>query len=1456
MAFVLVQHLDPKRESMLREILARSTPMPVREVRNGMTVERNSVYVVPATGDIGLIDGSFQVVARKRVGGREMPIDAFFRSLAESYMGLAIGVVLSGTLSDGALGLRAIKAEGGVTFAQEEGSAKFPDMPRAAIAAGSVDFVFPPEKIAQELARIGKHPYARSTVVAAAEQGVAHGSDHQRILSILRSTTGVDFSHYRQTTVKRRISRRMALRKVDSVKKYVELLRREPSEIHGLYEDILITVTGFFRDPEVFQSLKSLVFPALLKERGLNNPVRIWIPGCATGEEVYSIAICLFEALRDLDVNPSIQIFATDVSDTAIDKARTGIYLENALVDVSPERLKRFFVKSENGWQISKTIRDVCVFARQNVIADPPFSNLDMISCRNLLIYLEPILQKRVLPLFHYALKSNGFLVLGSAETITGFGELFDPLDRNHRVFVKRAGSPRQIVDFTRHRMDAEVQEPEAPAAASPIAGPLDLQREADRLVLGRYGPPGVLINDAFEILQFRGRTGPYLEAASGAASLNVLKMAREGLLVELRAAVLNARKTGRSYRREGIQVREDRHFREVNLEVVPVEGRGMPAHYLILFEESPAKAHTPHAVRPVRSGRRVASSGDHETIVKLEQELTSTKDYLQSIIEEHEAANEELKSANEEILSSNEELQSTNEELETAKEELQSTNEELTTVNEEMQNRNVELTQVNNDLVNLLSGTSLAVVMLGPDGRIRRFTTAARKLFHLIESDVGRKISDIKHRLQVGDLNELVAEVVANVSSKEREIQDDSGNWYLMHIRPYRTLDNRIEGAVIVFFDIDPLKRTLDQANRARSYAEALVETVREALVVLDGKLRVRTANEPFYRIFRATPLQTEGKSFFDLWNWENANPGLRNRLDGAASSEEPIEALELELELGGYRKNFVLNARRVNLPGEGHPLLLLAIEDATERKQAEQELRDSESRYRRIFETAREGIWLLDASTGEILDVNPYLVEMLGTSREELLGKKPWRIGILEDPDRMRASFANLRREGFAADPDLVMRDRSGDLMHIEAISSVYELDGRQIVQSNLRDITDRTRMQDQLRQVQKLDSIGTLAGGVAHDFNNLLNIISAQIAVLSKGKPAQPSFEAVQKAVERGSAVVKQLLTFARTTKASFAPTDVNAVVEEVASMVRETFPKDIELSVELEPEVPSIHGDFNQIHQAILNLAVNARDAMSKGGRLTLRTERVSSESLRRRHLEPKADQYVGVEVTDTGEGMAEETRRRAFEPFFTTKQASSGSGLGLAVVYGIVNSHHGLIDLESGVGKGTSFRLYFEVPREHDRPAEPRPGNGKRRAQRPDRLRARHSANGQALLLVEDEEMLLAPMKSLLEEEGFEILTARDGIEAIETYAANQERISAVVMDLGLPRMNGWDAFLRMRDRDPLVRCVIASGNIDAERRKQIEREGVRSLRKPYSQRELLEALRALLKAPGPEPPVH
>src|SRR2546427_5651982 len=764
MAFVLVQHLDPKYPSILSEILSRTTRMPVVEVKHGTRAEPGHVYVMPPNTSMAIAEGVRNLAPRSDDRGPKLPTDRFLGSLAEDMKSRAIGVILSGSASDGALGLKAIKAEGGITFAEAPQSAKFDGMPRSAMASGAVDFVLPPKAIAQELIRIGRHPYLGEMGAAPSSEVPADGPEAlAQIFRMLREKSGLDFTFYRQTTIRRRIARRMLIHGVGTLEAYRRYLEEHPSQVQALSNDLLVNVTRFFRDADAFRVLERIVFPIIIKQRPADAPIRIWAPGCATGEEAYSLAIELLESLGDESETVPIQLFGTDVSETAIVKARAGVYPENIELDVPAARLRRFFVKADGQYQVRKAVRELCVFAKHNLATDPPFSKMDLIVCRNVLIYLEAELQRRVSSVFHYALEPPGFLILGVSETVGPLADLFSVVDKKYKVYAKRPTSRRFDLGVSSlDRGTATTGRLRAARSTGEAAGGRsDLLQEVDRILLSKYAPAGVLVNQAAEILQFRGHTSPYLEPAPGQASLNLLKMAREGLLMELRVAIDKARKQNAPVKRERPSVKQDGRMAQVTLQGIPMSGPARERNYLVLFERvSPLRElHAPGspASSPIAHPRR--------HIENLRHELTATKEFLQPIIEEREAANQELQAANEELLSSNEELQSTNEELETAKEELQSVNEELTTVNEELQHRNVELSQLNNDLNNLFSGATIPIVMLGSDGRIRRFTPMAAKALNLIPADLGRPIGDIRANVDLSDLEQVCKHVIENAT-------------------------------------------------------------------------------------------------------------------------------------------------------------------------------------------------------------------------------------------------------------------------------------------------------------------------------------------------------------------------------------------------------------------------------------------------------------------------------------------------------------------------------------------------------------------------------------------------------------------------------------------------------------------------------------------------------------------
>ena len=943
MAFVLIQHLDPNHKSLLSEILARTTKMPVTEVQDGLTIESNKVYVIPPNTKMILSNGVLQLTPREKVQGKYMPADAFFTSLAADRGHKAIAVVLSGADGDGSLGLKAIKEAGGVTFAQCEDTAKFDSMPNTAVATGNVDFVLPPQKIAEELVNLSRNPFISDSLPPMAiEKLPEQGDALATIFVLLRSTTGVDFSHYKPNTLDRRIQRRMLLYKLERLEDYAECLQKNPGEVKALYEEILIHVTYFFRDPEAFQLLKERVFPTIIQNRSA-LPFRIWVAGCSTGEEVYSIAICLLEFLSDKVTPPPIQIFATDISEIAIDKARSGIYVENQMMEVSPERRRRFFNALEGGgYQISKTVRELCVFARQDLGSDPPFSNLDLISCRNVLIYLDETLQKRILPIFHYSLNPTGFLLLGTSESTGKYSELFTPIDKKYKIYAKKLTANRPILSFvTSNYPIVKVDEPKLTNKNS--SDEFDLERETDQLILNRYAPVGVVINNKMEVLQLRGEIDLYLKLVPGKPSLNLFKMVRQGLLTELRATVYQAQRQKILVKKQGLRIEEGDLSRIINLEVIPFKpSTDEEFYFLVLFEEAPPTVNNLSTVNPESQEQ---PDLEREIVrLKLElananQERAATQEYLQAVIQEQEHINQDLKVANEEILSSNEELQSTNEELETAKEEIQATNEELNTTNEELRSRNLELHQLNNDLTNLLASINIPILILTSDLRVRRFTPMAQRLFNLIPADAGRPLSDIRANLNIPDLEPLILEVLDTLSIKELEVQTLGGHWYNLRIRPYRTTENQIDGVVLVLTDIDVLKRTATTLEQARNYAEAIVETVQVPLIVLDSDFRVNKANRSFYETFQVSPSETTQSLIFQLGNGQWNLPGLQLLLEDILANDTTIQNLEVEHRFEQIgQKTMLLNGWKIIQQGEAQRILL-AIEDISDRKQFELE-------------------------------------------------------------------------------------------------------------------------------------------------------------------------------------------------------------------------------------------------------------------------------------------------------------------------------------------------------------------------------------------------------------------------------------------------------------------------------------------------------------------------------------
>jgi two-component system, chemotaxis family, CheB/CheR fusion protein len=930
LAFVLIQHLDPTRDSLTAELVSAYTQMRVAQVEDGMRVAANRVYVIPPNKYLRIRDRTLRLSAPTAPRSLRMAVDYFLRSLADDQHEKAIGIILSGTGTDGTLGMKEIKAAGGMTMVQEPQSAQHDGMPRSAIASGSADYVLPAEEMADALLAYVRHaPRAARSAPSVPE---AAADPLSGAIALLQARTGFDFSGYKPATLRRRIQRRMGLAHLDQMAQYVELLGSDPGEeVSALFRDLLINVTSFFREPQAWEFLQEHAIRRLVAEKDPQATLRIWVPACASGEEAYSVAMIAIEEIEAAGKTCRVQVFASDVATEALETARNGVYPEGIAAHVSPERLSRFFIGGDHQYRVSKALRDTVVFAQQSLVGDPPFSRLDLISCRNLLIYLEPAAQERVIGLFHFALVAGGSLFLGSAEGVGVREDLFETVSAKWRIY-KRIGPVRHDTLQFPARVSPMTHAVRPPAPSQPP--PSKLAALAQQLLLQRYAPACVLIDRGGEVLYFHGQTDAYLAQPSGLPTRDLIAQARGGLRTRLRGAVRAAVRDHVKVVVPGIPLRRGDLLVRVKITVEPLntETREVEGLWVVSLEDEPDTA----AATPAAGQRAAAAITDDTAHVhELEYELQTTREDLQQTIED-------LKAANEELMSVNEEMQSSNEELETSKEELQSLNEELTTANAQLESKITEVEASNNDLDNLLTSTNIATLFLDAQFRIRRFTPAATRLFSLIASDIGRPIGDISKRFGDPGLLSDAAVVLQHAGSAKREVQADDGRWYVREVLPYRTRDDRILGVVITLSDV-----AAEALQEARLYAESIVDTVREPLLVMDGTLRVLSANRSFYTAFKVSEQDTIGRSLYELGNRQWDIPQLRTVLQEVLPQKQALDDLEVEHDFEGIGpRTMLLNARALQRPGDRADLILLAIEDVTERKRIQVALRDGEAR------------------------------------------------------------------------------------------------------------------------------------------------------------------------------------------------------------------------------------------------------------------------------------------------------------------------------------------------------------------------------------------------------------------------------------------------------------------------------------------------------------------------------
>ena len=1311
MAYVYIQHLDPSHESMLSTILSKSTRMKVLEAKNKTKIEANHLYIIPPNKDMIVVDGTLKLNPRPAKPAAHMPINYFFTSLAEKRKEGAIGIVLSGNASDGSLGLKAIKIAGGLTFAQDD-TAKFQSMPKSAIAEGAVDLILSPREIAKELERLGTQTSVLQKAMSDHDEVLEESEDELlNIFSLLKRTTGVDFTHYKRNTIKRRIVRRMLLYKLSTLRDYTQYLKQHTAEVNVLYQDLLINVTSFFRDAAAMEFLKKQVFPRILKTKASNDPIRIWVPACSTGEEAYSIAMVLMEVLGDKIANTAVQLFATDLSEAAITKARLGVYSKTDLLDISARRQQRFFTKVDINYRIIKSIRDLCVFAPHNIFKDPPFSRIDLISCCNLLIYLDTVLQKKVISTFHYSLNSNGYLVLGKSETI-GTSGLFTSLDKKLKVYArKKESNAKTLLDMT-YRMSPEEKkyEPIPASRESPKNDNVaDLERTVDSLLLNRYVPGCVVVNQDLEILQFRGSTSLYLEPAPGRASLNLLKMARVGLGFELRNLIHKASKSGEAIRKSSIEIRHKNNSYNVGVEVVPLKTDTEDKHFLVLFNEIPAPVIPPDAV-----------GVPHDRKIKqIEQELMSAREDMRSMIEEQEAVNEELQSANEEIVSSNEELQSINEELETSKEEVESTNEELMTINQEMQVRNEQLAESYEYAESMLATIREAIIILDADLRVKNANRAFYKMFHETEQSVeGNWIYEIGNgQWNIPRLRELLEDIIPSNNQFQ--------GFELKHTFPEI-------GEKVLLLNARKLIQKTHRQELILVALEDITEHVNAQTILRESEERVRNVLEGLPQMAIVTSPDGTRQFFNKAW-YDYTGQTIGESMDkGAGGVIHPDELKQAEKTWekirqtgeqfkgefryrsreGNYRWHFV---HSIPVKDASHKITawVTTATDIDEQRALNELLRESSERLRGVLEGLPQMAWMTNA-TGDLIFVNKGYTDYTGQTLEEAKENG----SQVMHPDDYKNSTSIWQKNLKAGIPIEVnvryKRKSDGDFRwHLVRALPIKDSTGQitSWVGTNT-DVHDQKMFSEELeRRVIKRtgdlreanlqlersnNDLSQFAYAASHDLQEPLRKIQTFSDLLQKQKLAAETKQYAEKIAfesERMSRLINDVLNFSRATVADdkLETVDLNEVVAEVMKDFEVLLSQNnAEIKIEKLPAIKAIRVQMSQLFHNLLSNSFKFRNDGKL--RVNIGSRKLTASEIKEFPKLDKRNGYFEIAVSDNGIGFDQKYAQQIFSLFHRLNSGNkySGSGIGLALCQKIVHQHGGEIFADSKKGEGATF----------------------------------------------------------------------------------------------------------------------------------------------------------------------
>jgi two-component system, chemotaxis family, CheB/CheR fusion protein len=1409
MAYVVIQHLSPEHDSMMAEILSRSTTMPVLQIEAGMRVEPNHVYVIRPGYTVTLRGGELHLGEPVEKRGHRRPIDDFFRSLAEEQKEKALAVILTGTGTNGSAGAQAIKAAGGLCIAQDPESAEFPGMPQSVIHAGYADQVLRLEEIPEVLRQYSQHPFLGLHAkgrTRAAQELERHRQQLHEIVTIVRAGTGHDFAPYKPPTVLRRIDRRMGLLGIQGLPDYARHLRERPEEVTALANDLMINVTGFFRDPEAWEAFRESVARPLVEGSEPNATLRAWVTACASGEEAYSLAMLIAEETSRVGKSLQVKIFATDTADKSLALARAGIFPGGIEGNLSAERLEKFFDREEHTFRIKKTLRDQVVFAPHDVLRDPPFSRVDIVTCRNLLIYLEPEAQRRALTLMHFALREGGYLFLGNAESLGHAQTLFETVSKRWRIY-RRSGTRHsgfaQLPALGSHSLAVRNIVQFAP---TPLARPSP-SALIQAALLDEYGPPCAIVDRNERLVYFHGDAQPYLHLPPGEITHNLLDLVRVALRPAVRSALRVAIADRRPLRVEAALDSAER----VIVDAAPLRQGQEPEYFRVSFLRPPDDAASAATHSPVsRSGVEAANSSSAQ-VAALEHELQLARRELQSNLESFEATHEELKASNEEVTSINEELQSTNEELETGKEELHALNEELSTVNAQLQTKLIELEFLTNDLDNLLSSTDIAVVFLDTELCVRRFTSAVTDLLQLIPGDIGRPLAHLAQKFTDGDMLGDAAQVLATLVRRESEALSNSGRWYLRRTLPYRTEDNRIAGVVITFVDITARKQAEQAIANAQARLQSVLEQMPAAVLMAEapsGKLLLANRqaaalfNQPFPLPFMGhhwtavdasfRAVHADGRPFSsDEW------PLARVLATGETVVDEELDFLRVD----GERSTLAMSASPIHDARGDVVAAVAAFWDVTERRRAQQSVRESEARFRMLVESAHDfAIFMLDFD-GRVVSWNQGAERVTGYAEEEILGQFFSMLFTPEDRaadiprDEMRRSTEcgqitderwHLRKDGsrfwasgvltLARDPSTgapqgfvnIMRDQTqrkeSDAQLQEALHSAQQLRARAEGANRAKD-----------------EFIST----VSHELRTPLNTIRLWSRMFMSGKVQEKEVIAGGRAIDRAALAQQQLvddlLDVSRmaTGQLRLAQRDtllldaVNNAVEAIRPLADN---RHIELSSELSPDVGIVHVDPERIQQVVWNLLANAVKFTPDGGRVSVYFRRI--------------DATVEIEVRDTGIGIRADVLPHIFERFRQGEAGASrrfgGLGLGLAIAKQLVELQGGRITPRSeGEGRGASFIISLPLER-----------RGGQAAEDSDARQNSSRLSGIEVLLVEDETLAREATELILDQHGAQVRSVNSAAGAREALALRRPLV--LVADIGMPTEDGYSLLRALR----------------------------------------------------------